>query len=85
MEKEKKEEFEVWVLPTWASGIIMETLAMDAESSMIEHELREQIKKAYDRVGTWTVPIKTEEEPLQEFIGDAVNKVFKKYYSAVYE
>jgi hypothetical protein len=84
MEKEKKEEFEVWVLPTWASGIIMETLAMDAESSMIEHELREQIKKAYDRVGTWTVPIKTEEEPLQEFIGANV-KVFKEYYSAVYE
>jgi len=84
MEKEKKEEFEVWVLPTWASGIIMETLAMDAESSMIEHELREQIKKAYDRVGTWTVPIKTEEEPLQEFIGANV-KVFKEYYSVVYE
>ena len=84
MEKERKEEFEVWVLPTWASGIIMETLAMDAESSMIEHELREQIKKAYDRVGTWTVPIKTEEEPLQEFIGANV-KVFKEYYSAVYE
>jgi len=84
MEKEKKEEFEVWLLPTWASDIIMETLAMDAESSMIEHELREQIKKAYDRVGTWTVPIKTEEEPLQEFIGANV-KVFKEYYSVVYE
>ena len=84
MEKEKKEEFEVWLLPTWASDIIMETLAMDAERSMIEHELREQIKKAYDRVGTWTVPIKTEETPLQWFIHNKVGD-YKEYYSYSYE
>ena len=43
---EMKDKFEVWVLPAWASNTIMETLSMDAESSMIDPELRKEIKKA---------------------------------------
>ena len=43
---EMKDKFEVWVLPAWASNTIMETLSMDAESSMIDPELRKRNQKA---------------------------------------
>jgi hypothetical protein len=35
---DEMERTEVWVLPAWASDVIMETLAMDSDSSMIETE-----------------------------------------------
>jgi hypothetical protein len=79
MEKEMKDQFEVWVLPAWASNTIMETLSMDAESSMFEPELREEIKKAQLNVSWFTVPIATEEEPLQDFIKDKLD-FFKEYH-----
>ena len=80
MEKEMKEqEFEVWVLPTWASNTIMKTLTMDARSSTLDTELQEEIKNAYRSVSWWTVPIATEEEPLQDFIKGKLD-FFKEYH-----
>lgn len=71
---EMKDQFEVWVLPAWASNTIMETLSMDAESSMIDPELRKEIKKAQLHVHWWTVPYATENEKLQDVIKMSIER-----------
>ena len=71
---EMKDQFEVWVLPAWASNTIMETLSMDAESSVIDPELRKEIKKAQLHVSWWTVMNATEEEKLQDFIKESLER-----------
>tara|TARA_Y100001973_G_C5118300_1_gene291349 strand:- start:753 stop:980 length:228 start_codon:yes stop_codon:yes gene_type:complete len=71
---EMKDQFEVWVLPAWASNTIMETLAMDADSITIEPELRKEIKKAAMSVAWFTVFNATEEEKLQDFIKESLER-----------
>ena len=51
----------------------METLSMDAESSMIDPELKRN-QKADLSVSWWTVPKATEEEPLQDFIKESLEQ-----------
>lgn len=71
---EMKDQFEVWVLPAWASNTIMETLAMDMDSNTIEPELREEIRKAAGSVAWFTVFNAKEEEKLQDFIKDSLER-----------
>lgn len=71
---EMKDQFEVWVLPAWASNTIMETLAMDADSITIEPELRKEIRKASRSVAWFTVFNATEEEKLQDFIKESLKR-----------
>lgn len=71
---EMKDQFEVWVLPAWASNTIMETLSVDADSSTIDPELRKEIKRAQLSVSWWTVMNATEEEPLQDFIKESLER-----------
>lgn len=71
---EMKDKFEVWVLPAWASNTIMETLSMDAESSTFDLELRKEIKRAQLSVSWWTVMNATDEESLQDFIKESLER-----------
>jgi hypothetical protein len=65
---DEMERTEVWVLPAWASDVIMETLAMDSDSSMIETELRTEIRKAMNHVHMNHVPIKTRPEWVEQHV-----------------
>lgn len=46
----KSKNYEIWVLPHWAATTIAETIAMDAESSFIDKEIRDDINKAQDQM-----------------------------------
>ena len=41
---------EVWTMPSWASDIITETLQIDLESSAIDMEIRNDLRRALDSV-----------------------------------
>ena len=64
--KDKMEHLEVWVLPSWASDVIIETLFMDSESSMIEQDLRTKIRKAMNHIRINHVQIKTKPEWVEQ-------------------
>ena len=46
---------EVWTMPSWASDTLMETLQIDLESSAIDMEIRNDLRKALDSVSMKTV------------------------------
>lgn len=52
---EKNTKLETWTMPSWASDIITETLQMDLESSAIDVEIRDDLRKAMDSVSMKTV------------------------------
>ena len=53
------DDYEVWIIPSAASGVLYENLSMDCESIGIEKELRADISKAMSAVHTHhvTAPI----------------------------
>tara|TARA_B100002019_G_scaffold277039_1_gene276460 strand:- start:131 stop:685 length:555 start_codon:yes stop_codon:yes gene_type:complete len=52
---EKNTKLETWTMPSWASDIITETLQMDLESSAIDVEIRDDLRKAMDSVSMKTI------------------------------
>tara|TARA_Y100001963_G_scaffold155788_1_gene247828 strand:+ start:202 stop:516 length:315 start_codon:yes stop_codon:yes gene_type:complete len=59
-----------WEMPEWAADTIMETLAMDARSSMFDLELRQEIETAYNNVRWRNQKFRLVKENKEDLISD---------------
>ena len=74
-----------WEMPEWAADTIMETLAMDARSSMLDLELQQEIKTAYNNV-TWRCQkvrlVKENQEDLVSDLKGIIDGTKEGFFSA---